>query len=241
MEPGLISSIQKGFTQEIGCSAWHVAHDLEGLQWLTAAFGPQDNAGKCLQCHDFGANARSAHNADFEGAPTMNNTRCALCHSEQQGTRFEPSWRDNATCNNRHAESTESFHDGHPDDNGRFTYQVSNSIFVSISVSLDGPNRPMGILSLPLAPKTIAPCATKWRQPLTRLRHGATMKSALAVTSIKPTIATSCSMRPMNILLWQNYCSNLRKLPIIRTSEMKIFCSLLPSTVSLRLPTRLPI
>ena len=63
IDPGPLSTIHQGFTQDAGCGVCHAAHDLDGLAWFTSAFIHQDNTGQCLQCHGFDGRDRSAHNA----------------------------------------------------------------------------------------------------------------------------------------------------------------------------------
>ena len=129
IDPGPLSTIHQGFTQDGGCSVCHASHDLQGLAWFTATFLHQDNTGRCLQCHGFGGRDRSAHNATFGNRAEMDNIECTSCHSEHQGADFEPSRVDNVTCNNCHRSQIESFHDGHPGYVENFPYQVSNSIY----------------------------------------------------------------------------------------------------------------
>ena len=129
IDPGPLSTIHQGFTQDAGCGVCHAAHDLDGLAWFTSAFIHQDNTGQCLQCHGFDGRDRSAHNAALPERPEMQSTECSSCHNEHMGEDFEPSRVDNITCSNCHEAQFTSFHEGHPSFADNFPYQVSNSIY----------------------------------------------------------------------------------------------------------------
>ena len=129
IDPGPLSTIHQGFTQDAGCGVCHAAHDLDGLAWFTSAFIHQDNTGQCLQCHGFGGRDRSAHNAAQPERPEMQSTECSSCHNEHMGEDFQPSKVDNITCSNCHKAQFTSFHKGHPGFADNFPYQVSNSIY----------------------------------------------------------------------------------------------------------------
>lgn len=129
IDPGPLSSIHAGFTQEQGCGACHAAHDLKGISWFTSAFLPQDNAGQCVQCHGFaGGRERSPHNAAFAHRPDIGDIQCAACHTEHKGADFDPAAVASSTCANCHEPKFTSFGANHPGFAASFPYQVPNSI-----------------------------------------------------------------------------------------------------------------
>jgi len=128
LNPGPLSSVHSGFTRTEGCGACHIAHEQEGLGWLSAAFLPQDNAGQCLGCHSFGQPERGPHNTQHQHREDMVDIKCTACHTEHQGTDFMPSNVSNSVCGNCHQPAFESFETDHPAFAESYPYQVPNSI-----------------------------------------------------------------------------------------------------------------
>jgi len=128
IHPGPLSSVHDRLTREQGCGACHVAHDEQGIAWFTAAILPQDNSGRCLQCHAFAQPERGAHNTQFTHRDDLTDIECDACHTEHQGADYAPATVANAVCTACHQLEFDSFSAGHPAFQNKFPYQIPNSV-----------------------------------------------------------------------------------------------------------------
>lgn len=127
MSPGPVADVHASFTREIGCAACHQEHNLQGIEWLGAAFESHDQDGQCLGCHEFSGADRPAHN-DPSLAGKVEEPRCAACHTEHKGTEYKIAEVTDKVCANCHEPTVTQFVSDHPAFPPAFPYQIPNNV-----------------------------------------------------------------------------------------------------------------
>jgi hypothetical protein len=96
-----------------GCESCHLVHDENAGDWFLAAFKKNDMTDQCLDCHTFGGDARSGHNAKF--AADLPATECVMCHTEHKGENANITRMSDSQCNACHEVKIDAFDKNHPE------------------------------------------------------------------------------------------------------------------------------
>jgi len=114
VDPGPLFGSHAGFAPLGDCATCHEPHGAAGGMWLAAFTGDADMTDRCLSCHTFAGNPRSAHNETFPDRPDMAQVSCNTCHSEHKGADADLARLTDAQCASCHLDQFDEFPREHP-------------------------------------------------------------------------------------------------------------------------------
>ncbi len=127
LEPGDLSDIHTGFTQDKGCESCHLNHNDSLAGWIKTAFTKQELSSGCLKCHSFNEPEIGSHNFSFTSSSEQ--TECVSCHSEHKGKKSSLTDVSQATCSNCHKTKFDNFVEDHPDFPKKYPSEIPSSIY----------------------------------------------------------------------------------------------------------------